>query len=654
MSRLLTHKGRLVCGVAMFLTVSLCSCIAEHESVPETGGDREAAFILNVPGMNVPLTRALDSAKEQEVTEIDVVIFNAVDRTLAEYHRVGAADLTRITGGNGWRFKIHDVETTSNITVAVIANASLEVAEALEAVTDNGTYLGASKKAFLEALEVEVGTKWSTMGEGFWKIPMYGEAIIGGNIYSGTLPEVSLTRMLAKVDIVNNVAPGGIAAAGDFKLTAVHVVNYNTRGRIAPVWDNQGDILPIGTTVNLPADTGKRLWSEGNELIYIAPNSTDPIRNEIYLFEAAAMDDNTTTPSGLRLVLEGEYTSDEGSEVCYYPVDFTALRNTQTGMTAYIPVLRNNYYLFTIIEASGRGYGSMSEAVRALGVMSNLRTRLLTVDDSGIRSIVWNGEYFLGMADDKTEIGSITGDTASVACATNYDWGWEIDGIEYEGGQSPWLQAGKSGAPGIGHSNLELTALSVNGSGDERTAIVRIRAGRLTHKLTVVQPPFEGVLVGRFGGKLEADANGVWQYEKMLYVQGKDEGDVSVQWKTANTQTSDVESDWNGKENTWHMTSLVPLRDAHPAARLCYNKNGTEVSLNSLNWFLPAQKQLMAVWVSYSSLGTMPAPFQHKFYWSSTAAYGISNPWNINLFSGAVANMTNRASSNPVRCVTEY
>lgn len=135
MSRLLTHKGRLACGVAMLLTVSLCSCIAEHESVPETGGDREAAFILNVPGMNVPLTRALDPAKEQEVTEIDVVIFNAVDRTLAEYHRVAAIDLTPVTGGDGWQCKIHNIETSTNITAAVIANASLEVSEALAAVT---------------------------------------------------------------------------------------------------------------------------------------------------------------------------------------------------------------------------------------------------------------------------------------------------------------------------------------------------------------------------------------------------------------------------------------------------------------------------------------------------------------------------------------
>ena len=84
MSRLLTNKVRLACGVAMLLTVSLCSCIHKHEFVPETGGDREAAFILNVPGMNEPLTRALDPAKEHEVTEIDVVIYKPLDRTLAE------------------------------------------------------------------------------------------------------------------------------------------------------------------------------------------------------------------------------------------------------------------------------------------------------------------------------------------------------------------------------------------------------------------------------------------------------------------------------------------------------------------------------------------------------------------------------------------
>lgn len=654
MSRLLTHKGRLACGVAMLLTVSLCSCIAEHESVPETGGDREAAFILNVPGMNVPLTRALDPAKEQEVTEIDVVIFNAVDRTLAEYHRVAAIDLTPVTGGDGWQCKIHNIETSTNITAAVIANASLEVSEALAAVTQNGTYLGADKAGFLDALEVAVGTKWNTTGTGYWKIPMYGEARIAGSIYSGTLHEVNLTRMLAKVDIVNTVAPAGVPVAGNFKLTAVHVVNYNARGRIAPAWDTQGDIQLGATIPNLPSYTGKCVWMDGNELTYTTSSSTAPIENEIYLFEAAAMSENTTTPNGLRLVFEGEFTSVDGTEHYYYPVDFTAPYDTQTGKAYYIPVLRNNRYLFTITEASGRGYDSLGEAAMALGVMSNLRTRVLVVDESGIRNIVWNGGYFLGLADNEVILGeSLAGSTVNVKCTTNYADGWMVDRIEYQGMQTNWLKVDKSGSSSDMHSDLELTPLVVNGSGTERTAIVYIKAGRLTNKLTVTQQASEGLFVGRFGGQLKPDANGVWQYEKMLYVQNSNEGSL-VRWKTTNTATVNVASDWDGRQNTWSMTSSPTLRDEHPVAKLCYYKNYMPTNINELNWFLPSQKQLMAVWISRNGLNIVAYPIDHKVYWSSTE-YDITHPWGVNMFSGGTStDMDKRSTSPVVRCVMEY
>ena len=166
--RLLTHTGRLVCAATMFLTGGFCSCIAEHEPVMEKGSGREAVFTLIVPGMEVPSTRALDSVKEQEVAEIDIVIFNGTAPTLAEYHRIAAIDFKPATGGDGWQCRIHNIETSTNITVAVIANASLEVSEALAAVTQNGTYLGADKAGFLDALEVAVGTKWNTTGAGYW------------------------------------------------------------------------------------------------------------------------------------------------------------------------------------------------------------------------------------------------------------------------------------------------------------------------------------------------------------------------------------------------------------------------------------------------------------------------------------------------------
>lgn len=92
----------------------------------------------------------------------------------------------------------------------------------------------------------------------------------------------------------------------------------------------------------------------------------------------------------MRLVFEGDYyTSATEHGHYFYPVDF----NEEDGKT-YIPLLRNNRYYFTIKEVTGQGHDKLGEAVATMGVVSNLKTSLLVVDESGIRNIVWNGEYF--------------------------------------------------------------------------------------------------------------------------------------------------------------------------------------------------------------------------------------------------------------------
>ena len=169
----------------------------------------------------------------------------------------------------------------------------------------------------------------------------------------------------------------------------------------------------------------------------------------------------------------------------------------------------------------------------------------------------------------------------------------------------------------------------------------------------MTQQASEGLFVGRFGGQLKPDANGVWQYEKMLYVQNSNEGSL-VRWKTTNTATVNVASDWDGRQNTWSMTSSPTLRDEHPVAKLCYYKNYMPTNINELNWFLPSQKQLMAVWISRNGLNIVAYPIDHKVYWSSTE-YDITHPWGVNMFSGGTStDMDKRSTSPVVRCVMEY
>lgn len=472
----------------------LAGCVVDHSTGRETVAGTDAAFGITVPGMATPHTRALDAGKEKELSEVDVVIFSNTDNTLLEHHRATAAAISPGTGGNDYLLKIGGIENTENITAAVIANASAEVNGALEAVKSGGTYAGAAKADFLLALRVNSSAKWSTSATGYWTIPMYGEASVAGSIYNGTMPTVSLTRMLAKVDVVNNVAPADplSPADGEFRLTAVHVVNYNTAGVIAPVWNAvTGELeTPPATAANLPAgfDPGKKAWEDGNELSYILGTEQTSLTDEIYLFESDALSGNTppTAPDGLRLVLEGYYTSGGVTKSYYYPADFTYPR--QGGATEYMPVLRNNRYTFTITEACGRGYDRLGEAAAAFGVMSNLKTSLLVLDESGIKHMVWNGEHFLGVSEKEFSIPPAGQQDIELRLSTNYLSGWKAE-VE-DAVNNAWLTFGGGNTTASGQVSDKTLTFNVAATADPwafNPGSILLTAGRLELCVDVTQ-----------------------------------------------------------------------------------------------------------------------------------------------------------------------
>ena len=450
------RSSRIMVMVLLLLTVGLNGCVKEpviHNLTP--GNGFTAAFTITVPGMKTPSTRALDATKEQKVSEVDVVIFENSTHTLVEYHRVPGSALTAGSNPGDWRFTVEDIDHASGITAAIIANASQEVSGALSTLASagGGSYIGASKTDFLAALSVVNDGKWNTSSSGYWTIPMYGEVSVTTGSVHDTPHNAPLTRMLAKVDVVNDAHPAGSPVAGDFELTAVHVVHYNGCGAVAPKWNPVTGDIPYsdpGAPQNTPANPRKVEWqANGDELTYILPANADRIESEIYLFECRAQSGQTSTPAApapdkeTRLVFEGDYTDSDGiTKKYYYPVDFHKDQDTE-----YIPVLRNTCYRFTIEAVSGRGYERLDEAVAAMGVMSNLKTSLLVVDESNLRYLSWNGEYFLGSEDREVILDGTSGSTLSVKCVTNYAAGWEIDrskgtgGIEYAGGSTGWLSA---------------------------------------------------------------------------------------------------------------------------------------------------------------------------------------------------------------------
>ena len=164
-------------------------------------------------------------------------------------------------------------------------------------------------------------------------------------------------------------------------------------------------------------------------------------------------------------------------------------------------------------------------------------------------------------------------------------------------------------------------------------------------KITAV----DALYVGRFGGKLAPDANGVWQFERKLYVQSTDE--TAIAWSTNQTATN-VTDPVDGKGNTYKLRSTT-----YRAANACFSKNDnantiTGVESDNFKWYLPAQKQLLAVYVIHPSFDSN-YQFTSSYYWSSTEQ-STAGAYPISFISGPRPSYyVNKGQGYRVRCVRE-
>ncbi|MCC8062705.1 MAG: hypothetical protein LIO68_05630 [Rikenellaceae bacterium] len=500
------RPGSVLSGLAVLLAaVGLAGCTKEIVYTPDTPAGDEVTISVKVPGTQVPTTRSIAGADGEAVVKtIDILVFDkgvsSSPETLARH--VKGRDITQ--SGNGIenyrvQFKASLGTDANASTLVIIANA----ADRVEAAVNTGGY-GSPKQDILSALTYETenggatddGWKWNAAGSGDYDpIPMYGEKTLAQGLKVGmSLTDIDLVRMLARIDVVNN-------AAG-FTLTEVYVMHYNAAGYIAPAWNPaDGAVLPsLPASPMVPAQPAGKT----DRLLYAYPASpAGGLIGGIYTYEAAAtsgVEGDATHTDATCLVVKGTY---QGKEY-YYRLDFTAATDAegrqpgQTGFNPatveYIPLYRNHRYTFTIDAVRGIGYEDIDDAVASLGIMNNLRTSLLVVDERSVNNYVFNGEHYLGIAEDMVTCAHTEG-TSDVLCTTNYAYGWEFDpdqaytgGIEYLTGAGSWLTATEYTPDNGQHNYIRLTS-QANTTNTVRTAKVHVAAGRLRHSLTVVQLP---------------------------------------------------------------------------------------------------------------------------------------------------------------------
>jgi hypothetical protein len=277
--------------------------------------------------------------------------------------------------------------------------------------------------------------------------------------------------------------------------------------------------------------------------------------------------------------------------------------------------------------------------------------------------VIAPGQHYLNVSEDEF-VFDFPGGTATLVAETDYAIDYrgfpagivvEESEITYSPAVTPgneWLTLSPSSLSGTPSQSITLT-VAPNTVPEERTAKVYVKAGNLTKVINVKQE--EGLLyVGRFGGALTRNGN-EWQFKNKLYIQGRDQGGANktYQWSSNNDDT-DVRDYWDGNGNTlklynrWKSTT-----NNYPAALACFTKNGTVTNETDPNylWYLPAQRQLQAAWVSNYSFGTYKPSSAN--YWSATEFNAIASyAWRVAFGDGATG-ITTKPTSNPVRCVRE-
>lgn len=480
-----------------------CTFDEPYDPGRETPGGN-VSFEISVPGPSTPVTRSIEDGKgEAAVKVIDLLIFDKSEKPVLLAHHTIQNPSQSSTGPD---YKVSFSLTMQKIenagTVAAVANASAEVASALQVAP-----VGSEKQTVMENLKfttVPEGSsyKWKVASgndpDDYTPIPMYGETAVSGISEGMKISGISLIRMVARIDVQNQV-PGT-----DFNMTAVYVVNYNTVGYIAPAWNTaNGKLLtvddpayPYTTNQNpmIPNPPGKKPGTQSASMLYEYSQGTGvgpELAGQIYTYESIKgtgneLNNAVNTPC---LIIKGVY---KGSEY-FYRIDFCTVGSGSAGNTdvQYMPLYRNHKYIVKITAAEGIGYETFNEALLSTTVLSNLKTTIMVVNTDGINDIVFDGQYFLGVESREIEVVWGIDKSWTQVVSTNFTHVWKAEVLNPD--QVPWLRfdggGTYTGGADLNGSGIEFEIGKLASYQSGASGQVLITAGRLRMTLTIKRTP---------------------------------------------------------------------------------------------------------------------------------------------------------------------
>lgn len=259
----------------------------------------------------------------------------------------------------------------TGMTLLIVANGEASIGKL--SLTAGST----SVSEVMSNLEYSIG--FDDLNSSMQYIPMFCKKT-NVNV-SATAPQtfnnISLTRSLAKVEVVNS------ASASGFNLNEVYVVNASKKGLVAGGENGSGNFISGVDRVDRAMST-----------------------SAFYLFECDNSGNNSE--SWTKLVVVGSYNG----QSYYYPIFFKGDDDR------YSSVVRNYHYKFIITKVSGPGYSSLAEAKSSRPINFTVEVTSWT---SSAKQIFKDEIYEVALTSSSFTLGGGKGASASVDITTDTD-----------------------------------------------------------------------------------------------------------------------------------------------------------------------------------------------------------------------------------------
>lgn len=384
------------------LLTGLCGCQDETGN-PVAEQEKEVTIQLSIsqPGKTKnPATYAMPQ-NETTINTVDVLMFKT-DPTAPNDPSAGTF-LYRATVGyktGSTSFTARFTGSEDNQTIVVLVNCRTLVNTLMNTIST-----GESKTNVIKALTLTQSDAFDP--ETMTGIPMWGE-ITNQQIVAGYSPSglnVKLTRMLAKINIVNN-------DAANFTLTGAFLYNPRQKGSVIP--DNWN-----GTTVTSPTLTIGSEMAQGTNFGPFTTTSDNRIENKIYTFEADNANKSAAdSKDGTCVIVRGNYQG--SSETCYYRID---IKNYTTNTV--LDILRNYQYDITIRSVTGPG-GSTTDDVYKSDNQINASVELWNQETGdaqyGSNRLYVSNRHPVARLDGSP---TVNADRKSLIINTTYPGGWQ-------------------------------------------------------------------------------------------------------------------------------------------------------------------------------------------------------------------------------------